>query len=570
VTAKFRRNRRIRTLLAALVVGAALVWPAPPARADSYVRISGEGSTWAANAINQMIANVAQFGIVVDYNGDGSSKGRVAYDNGDVDFAASDIPFQFHPEDGSAPDNPPPGYAYMPITAGGTSFIYNLKINGQRVVNLRLSGLNVAKIFTGVITRWNDPALQADNPGLVLPDRQVVPVVRSDGSGSTAFLTMWMKSQYPALWNAYCQVSGRTLCGSTSFYPTIKGMIAQSGDDGVTSYVTASYSEGAIGYVNYSYAINSGFPVAKLLNTAGYYTEPTPENVAVSLLAAKINNDPTSQDYLTQDLSAVYGNPDPRNYALSSYSYLILPTQLPGPGSPSKFTVDKGKTLGAFSYYAMCQAQQQSASLGYSPMPVNLVEASFDQIKKIPGVVVQNINIASCHNPTFSPTGANLLATDAPFPPACDKSTTTQCSTGTAGARGLSTPVSGGGASPAGGGAAGGGAKTGGSSTGTGAAGTKGGAATSGSSGAAAGSNPSGASDPAAANGNTSACVDTCPSGSSSAASGATQVAAATPTVLDTSFGWSSKQLFVVLIILLTLALVLAPGLAWLYLGQRK
>ena len=58
------------------------------------------------------------------------------------------------------------------MTAGGTAFMYNLKINGQRVTNLRLSGENVAKIFTGVITKWNDPALEADNPGLDLPDRR--------------------------------------------------------------------------------------------------------------------------------------------------------------------------------------------------------------------------------------------------------------------------------------------------------------------------------------------------------------------------------------------------------------
>lgn len=561
-------NARKLTRLVAplLVLVAAVIWPTPHARADNYVRISGEGSSWAANAINQMIANVQQFGITVDYNGDGSTKGRTAYDNGDVDFAASDIPFQFHPEDGSAPDNPPPGYAYMPITAGGTSFIYNLKINGQRVVNLRLSGINAAKIFTGVITRWNDPLLQQDNPGLVLPSRVIAPVVRSDGSGSTYFLTAWIKSQYPSLWTDYCARSGRAQCGATSFFPAIKGMIAQSGDDGVTSYVTASYSEGSIGYVNYSYAINSQFPVAKVLNTAGVYTEPTPQNVAVSLLQAQINQDKTSQDYLTQKLDNVYVDPDPRNYVLSAYSYLILPTQLPTAGSPSKFTADKGKTLAAFSYYAMCQAQQQSAALGYSPMPVNLVQASFDQIRKIPGAVVQNINISTCHNPTFSPDGTNLLAKTAPFPPTCDSSKTTQCSTGTAGARNLSTPVS---SAPTAAGPA---------AAANGASGTSNRAAnntTGGSTGAA--TNGTSASNSTDASGSTTplangaACdVDTCIAGSSTGANGATQVAAATPTVLAGTYGWSGKQLVLVLIILLTLTLVMAPALASLYLGRRQ
>ena len=140
--------------------------------------------------MDAMRVNVKQFGITVDYNPSGSTSGRKNFLNGTVDFAASDIPFQFQPEDGSAPENPAPGsYAYMPITAGGTSFIYNLKINGQRVTNLRLSGENVTKIFTGVITNWNDPAIAADNPGLTMPDKKVVPVVRSEGSGSTAQFT---------------------------------------------------------------------------------------------------------------------------------------------------------------------------------------------------------------------------------------------------------------------------------------------------------------------------------------------------------------------------------------------
>ncbi|HUD18146.1 MAG TPA: substrate-binding domain-containing protein, partial [Acidimicrobiales bacterium] len=159
---------------------------APPAGAVSYVPISGEGSSWSANALNQWIADVQQYGMKVNYTANGSTQGREDYINGLTDFAASDIPFQTDPTDGSAPEHPQAGsYAYMPITAGGTVFMYNLTINGQQVTNLRLSGENIAKIFTGVITNWDDPALAADNPGLKLPDESIVPVVRSDGAGSS-------------------------------------------------------------------------------------------------------------------------------------------------------------------------------------------------------------------------------------------------------------------------------------------------------------------------------------------------------------------------------------------------
>ncbi|HVJ98652.1 MAG TPA: phosphate ABC transporter substrate-binding protein PstS, partial [Acidimicrobiia bacterium] len=408
----------------------------PGAAAGSYQRISGEGSSWAGPAIDDMRRNVKQFGITVDYSATGSSAGRTNYLNGIVDFAASDIPFQRQPEDGSRPETPEIGsYVYIPVTAGGTAFMYNLKIAGRRVTNLRLSGENVAKIFTGVITRWNDPALAADNPGLDLPARQVVPVVRSDGSGSSAQFTEWLHLQHAGIWGAYCRKVNRAACGATSFFPPSTGMIAKNGDFGVAGQVAQSSSEGAIGYVNYSYALNNGFPVAKVLNAAGYYTEPTPQNVAVSLLKAKINTNASNPAvYLTQDLSGVYTDRDPRNYQLSSYSYFILPTKVKG-----QFTKEKGRTLGAFAYYAMCQAQERSASLGYSPIPINLVQAAFQQIRKIPGAEVQNINVQNCKNPTFSTDGTNTLAKNAPQPYQCDARGKFQCPFGTAGAQDQTT-----------------------------------------------------------------------------------------------------------------------------------
>jgi ABC-type phosphate transport system substrate-binding protein len=465
---------------AALLFVATTATSASPARSNSYQRISGEGSSWAANFVDAVRVNVRQFGLTVDFNPTGSTAGRKNYLNGTVDFAASDIPFQVTADFGSEVENPQPGtYAYIPMVAGGTAFMYNLKINGKVVTNLRLSGENAVKIFTGVITKWNDPAIQADNPGLTMPARDIVPVVRSDGSGSSAQLTKWMIANHGGLWNDYCSRVGRDAgCGFTSFYPTLSGskMIAQQGDLGVAGYVQQGFAEGAIGYVNYSYALNAGFPVAKVLNAAGFYTEPTPQNVAVSLLKARINTDESnSAVYLTQDLSGVYTDTDPRNYQLSSYSYLIVPIVTGG-----QFTDEKGRSLAAFAYYAMCEAQQQSESLGYSPMPINLVEASFEQIRKIPGAEVQNISVQSCNNPTFSPDGTNELANNARQPQACDKTNAgTQCPDGTGGASNVPTAVN-----PVQGGAGGGTGGTGGGGTG----GATGGSGTTGSGGGTAGS----------------------------------------------------------------------------------
>ena len=511
------------------------------AGATSYVPVTGDGSSWSAGALSQWIADVHADGIQINYTSDGSTTGRNNFISGQSDFAASDIPFQTNPGDGSAPEHPQAGsYAYMPITAGGTVFMYNLTINGQRVTNLRLSGANVTKIFTGAITNWDDPALAADNPGLHLPNQSIVPVVRSDGSGTSFELSQWMISQNPGLWNAYCAKTNRSsTCGATSFYPTSGSMIAQNGDLGVASYVTQSFASGSIGYVNYYYALSSKFPVVQLLNSAGYYTEPTPQNVAVSLLQDQVDTTDVTNPalYLTQQPGGVYTDPDPRAYPLSSYGYLILPTKV-----GNSFSTAKGSTLAAFAYYAMCQGQQQSAALGYSPMPINLVQASFAQIAKIPGANVQSINIQGCNNPTFTPTGVNLLAQTAPYPPACDKVGPVQCTTGTGGAVLTITPNSGSSSSPT-------------ATTSPTAAGAKPTTATTSATGAAAG--PSAAAASQTCDPTTGACT---PSGSGGSSDPSLSATAQTATLAAAS-GWSTTQTLLLLICLTLVALMLIPGL---------
>ncbi|MCX6503508.1 MAG: substrate-binding domain-containing protein, partial [Microbacterium sp.] len=217
----------------------------------------------------------------------------------------------------------------------------------------------------------------------------------------------------------------------------ITGFKGQSGSNGVAGYVSQPQYVGAITYVEYSYALNSHAPVAKILNAAGFYTEPTAANVAVALLGAKINQDVNSVNYLTQQLEGVYRNPDPRTYPLSSYSYMLVPTAL-----EYGFTENKGLTLAAFARYFLCEGQQQADVLGYSPLPINLVQAGLDQVRRIPGGDPTAVDITKCNNPTFASDGSNKLATTAPQPQACDKKGPTQCATGTGGASATVTPVS--------------------------------------------------------------------------------------------------------------------------------
>lgn len=465
-------TRALAAIGAGLFIAAPFLAAQPAAATSAYAPISGAGSTWSANALQQWIANVRDRGLLVNYADTGSSDGRNQYKNGTVDFAVSEIPYGL--QDGNSSDPPPQrGFAYMPIVAGGTSFMYNLTIGGQRVTQLRMSGEAVAKVFTGQITQWNDPLIQQDNPGLVLPAVRITPVVRSDGSGTTAQFTAWMLDQHPGVYQEFCQAAARNPCTQTSNYPNPGNAFqAKGGSQGVAGFV--AQSAGSITYVEYSYARNAGFPVVKVLNKAGYFIEPTAEAVAVGLLGAEIDErDPTSLTYLTQRLQGVYNNQDARAYPLSSYSYMVIPTS-----TANGFTTQKGRTLSDFAYYFLCKGQEQADDLGYSPLPLNLVQAGFKQVARIPGVVQQQLEAGNCENPTFSADGrTNKLAQEAPQPPACAKQGPLQCDTAAQGGGGTGGGTGGGGESDGGGGGGGGdsGDSGGGGGAGTGGTGTTGG-----------------------------------------------------------------------------------------------
>ena len=420
--------------ISAVCIG--LLASARPASASTFVPISGAGSTWSYNAIHEWIINVAAQGMTVNYTANGSTSGRSEFKQGTVDWAASEIPYGV--QDGTNVDPPPTtrGFAYMPDTAGGVAFMYNLTVGGQRVTDLRLSGATIAGIFTNKITMWNDPAIAADNPGLIMPAIPIIPVVRTDGSGATSEFTQWMLATEPSSWTNYCAVVGRSPCTPTSAYPVQPGtnMVGQAGDLGVSGYVSQQQADGAIGYVEYSYALETGFPVAKVLNAAGYYTLPTTGNVGVSLLKAQTDTNPSDPLYGTADLSQVYTDTDPRTYELSYYSYLIVPTD-----SNFGFSTDKGYTLGAFGQYLLCKGQQTVAQLGYAALPINLVEDGYAQLQKVPGAslpATASAFIANCANPTISADGTDDLASTVPMPPACDQQGPMQC-----GATGTNLPV---------------------------------------------------------------------------------------------------------------------------------
>jgi phosphate ABC transporter phosphate-binding protein len=398
--------RALMALVAVALLG--LLLPANPASAA--VSVDGSGSTWSQIAVDQWRADVARKGLSINYQGLGSSTGRTFYIEGQSDFAVSEIPFQpasfdrdgnkLYDEVARAARRP---YAYLPLTAGGTAFMYHLDVNGKRITDLKLSGRTLAKIFTGKISYWDDPAVIADD-GRKFPHIGITPVLRSDGSSTSYQLSNYLFKQFNDVWDPFCKAATHLAspCPPTSLYPYFSNSRAQQGSDGVANYVAAPYNNGSIDYAEYGYALQRSFPVVSVLNKAGYYVQPTAANVALALSKARINAD------RTQVLDDVYSNPDPRSYPVSSYGYMIAPTSTVAP-----FSKEKGEVLGKFILYAVCAGQQKSVQLGYSPLPRNLVEFAFDALKLIPGAPAAP-PIEQCANPTIT---GGFKPENAPPPP---------------------------------------------------------------------------------------------------------------------------------------------------------
>ena len=424
MTPRWRARIAAAAGVAAALALAALGLTAPlPAGASSYVAISGSGSSWASVAIDQWAQDVHPNGIVVNYNPDGSAAGRADYMANQDDFAGSDPPFRNGKDQlgGTGAEHPSQGYSYIPDTAGGTALIYHITVGGHLITDLRLDPKTIFEIFTGQITNWDDKRI-THIYGAQLPNLPITPVIRSDGSGATFFFTLWMSSLFPSEWNRFCARVHPGItppCGNTEFYPQFGSAKAENGSNNVMAYITSTYGNGSIGYDEYAYALNTHYPVVQLLNPDNYFVGPTASNVAVSLHHAVINEHSTSPSFLQQDLTPLYTYKDPRDYPLSSYSYLIVPRE--HTKEPQNFTNSKGKSLSTWINYVLCSGQAHLDQLGYSPLPQNLVEGGLLQNGKIPGNVSLRFNqLSNCGNPTMDHGVDDLLA-HAKMPGPCQK-----------------------------------------------------------------------------------------------------------------------------------------------------
>ena len=306
-------------------------------RLNASVHVTGLGASFPAPLYqNWAVAlNHRHPHIRVDYQSQGSGAGIENFIRGNVDFAASDVAMR--DEDMA---KVPQGVLMLPMTAGSIVLAYHLP---GVPTGLKLSRAVYVGILSGQIRRWNDPQIQALNPGVALPDWGITVVHRADGSGTTAVLTGHLSAISPT-WQ---QTFGE---GTTIQWPTTGNFVGARGNEGVTASV--QQIPGAIGYVEYGYARNHQLTVAALENKAGVYVVPTPAAGAATLAAVA----------LPEHLRAFITDPEgPDAYPLVTYTWQLQYQKQPD--------VAKAVALEMWLEYGLNEGQKVAAELGYIPLP---------------------------------------------------------------------------------------------------------------------------------------------------------------------------------------------------------
>ena len=403
---RVRSNRKPWSWLAPLtvaVLAALLVARAAPSADAAPARVNGSGSTYVALAMQQWVADAQSAGLSVNYLPTGSPDGLTSYANSLTDFAGTEAEFSAL-SGGSGDAGLGRGYQYVPDVAGAIAVMYNADDQaGHKVDYLHLSRRTVARIFTGDITKWSDPAISDDNKGLVLPDQPITVVYRAGQSGTTALFYDFVQHVAPDIfdpWAAQNRLSTSIriiqLDSTPGFAPKT---LALTGSDQIAQYVAGSSGKWTIAYDEFGYAKTYGAPAAWIQNESGAYVQPYAQNISAALEGATLRPD------LSQELSGVYASPDPLAYPISAYSYMITQCKSTGDRPTCKGPYPNSgvsETFAKWLRYIACDGQVNMAAIGYSPLPPNLSQEIANSIARLEGTAPEGLNVGNCANPRFA------------------------------------------------------------------------------------------------------------------------------------------------------------------------
>jgi phosphate transport system substrate-binding protein len=313
-------------------------------------QLNGAGSTFIFPLLSKMGEDYnTKCGVKLNYQSIGSGGGIKQWTNNTVDFGASDAYLKDTEIQAAAANGEP---VEIPVTFGAVVVAYNLQ---GLSAPIQMTPDIVAGIFLGTITRWNDPAIVAQNAGVNLPDTDISVVHRSDGSGTTSIFTTYLSAVSPDWVTTVGGGDPSKSAGKEVEWPTGLGA---SGNEGVTQGI--DQTDGGIGYIELAYALKNNIPFATLQNASGNFIVPSLESVKA---AADLPSYPA-------DLRFNLSNTDsPQGYPITGTTWVIVYKDL----SKVLKSQDRANALVDFLWWAIHEGQADAAPLFYGSIPDSLL-----------------------------------------------------------------------------------------------------------------------------------------------------------------------------------------------------
>ena len=317
----------------------------------SAQNINGAGATFPYPIYSKWFSEYTQQhpNVKINYQAIGSGGGIRQVSEGTVDFGATDGPMNDEQIKGAKVKT-----MHIPTVLGAVVPIYNIPGVNK---DLNFSGDVIADIYLGKITTWNDPRIVKENPGVNLPGNAILPVYRSDGSGTTYIFTDYLSKVSPD-W------ASRVGKNTSVKWPT---GIGQKGSEGISGMVRQSPN--SFGYVELIYAAQNKMAYGSVKNAAGKFVRASTDGVTAAA-AASAKSMPA--DFRVSITNA----PGETSYPISSFTWLLIPTHSADPA--------KGKALADFLGWMLDHGQSETATLTYAPLPKpvqDMVRKAIAQVK---------------------------------------------------------------------------------------------------------------------------------------------------------------------------------------------
>ena len=312
-------------------------------------QLSGAGATFPLPFYNVVFEQFAEVnGDAVAYGGIGSGGGVRNLRDKIVDFAGSDA---FLSEKEMSEMNP---VIHIPTCMGAVVLAYNL----EGVDELRLTGEVIADIFAGEIKMWNDERIKELNPQALLPSEAIIPVFRSDGSGTTFVFTDYLNKVSP-MW------ASRFGAGKSVNFPAGQ---AAKGNPGVAGVI--KQTKNSIGYVGSEYAFAQKIAYAKIQNQQGEFVAPSSASISASALGE-----------IPSDTRASITNSDAKGaYPISTFTWMIIYKEQNYSDRSKEQAI---ATLDLIQYILSDEAQKITAYVHYAPLPTKAKEISLSNLKTV-------------------------------------------------------------------------------------------------------------------------------------------------------------------------------------------